>query len=52
MLVAHPSFCYAKMIIEIVDSEEKIQSFLPMLGGMITMERVRALYYRGYTHQQ
>ena len=40
------------MIIEIIDSEEKIQSFLPLLdgmvkGGLVTMERVRALHYRG-----
>jgi PII-like signaling protein len=40
------------MVIEIVDSEEKIQSFLPMLdemisGGLVTLEEVRALHYRG-----
>ncbi len=40
------------MIIEIVDSEEKIQSFLPILdgmitGGLVTMEKIRALHYRG-----
>ena len=40
------------MIIEIVDSEEKIQSFLPVLdkmitGGLVTMEKIRALHYRG-----
>ena len=40
------------MIIEIVDSEEKIQSFLPVLdgmmgGGMVTMEKVKCLHYRG-----
>src|SRR4051812_14518018 len=40
------------MIIEIVDSEEKIQNFLPILdkvitGGLITMEKVRAIQYRG-----
>src|SRR3984957_4642472 len=34
------------LIIEIVDSEEKIQAFLPMLnpmmgGGMLTMEKVK-----------
>ena len=45
------------MIIEIVDSEEKIQSFLPVLdgmitGGLVTLERVRALHYRGDTHEQ
>jgi hypothetical protein len=36
----------------IVDSEEKIQSFLPVLdkmitGGLVTMEKIRALHYRG-----
>ena len=40
------------MIIEIIDSEEKIQTFLPVLdkmitGGLVTMEKVRALHYRG-----
>jgi uncharacterized protein len=40
------------MIIEIVDSEEKIQRFLPVLdgmitGGLVTMEKIRALHYRG-----
>ncbi len=37
------------MIIEIIDSEEKIQSFLPVrdqmiTGGLVTMEKVRALH--------
>ena len=40
------------MVIEIVDSEEKIQSFLPVLdkmitGGLVTMEKIRAIHYRG-----
>lgn len=40
------------LVIEIVDSEEKIQSFLPtldtmMIGGLVTMEKVRVLDYRG-----
>ena len=40
------------MIIEIVDSEEKIQAFLPMLdgmmgGGLLTMEKVKVIDYRG-----
>jgi len=40
------------MIIEIVDSEEKIQAFLPVLdkmitGGLVTMEKIRAIHYRG-----
>jgi hypothetical protein len=40
------------LIIEIVDSEEKIQAFLPILdpmmgGGLLTMETVKCLEYRG-----
>src|ERR1700720_3211416 len=40
------------MVIEIVDSEEKIQAFLPVLekmmgGGLLTMEKVKAIMYRG-----
>ena len=40
------------MIIEIVDTEEKIQGFLPHLdgmiqGGLVTLEKVQALMYRG-----
>src|SRR5256885_8489629 len=39
------------MVIEIVDSEEKIQSFLPLLdhmmkGGLVTLEKVRVIDYR------
>jgi PII-like signaling protein len=39
------------MVIEIVDTEEKIASFLPYLdeileGGLVTMERVQVLHYR------
>jgi uncharacterized protein len=39
------------LVIEIVDSEEKIQSFLPVLdsmmgGGLLTMEPVKVLDYR------
>jgi PII-like signaling protein len=39
------------MVIEIVDSEEKIQSFLPVLdrmmsGGLVTIERVKVIEYR------
>jgi uncharacterized protein len=39
------------MVIEIVDTEEKISSFLPHLdkmleGGLVTMERVQVLHYR------
>src|SRR5947199_2115282 len=40
------------IVIEIVDSEEKIQSFLPILekligGGLVTLEKVRVLQYKG-----
>src|SRR5580765_3199865 len=40
------------LVIEIVDSEEKINEFLPVLdkmigGGMVTLEEVRVLHYRG-----
>ncbi len=40
------------LVIEIVDSEEKIQSFLPVLdgmitGGLVTLEKVKVLEYRG-----
>jgi hypothetical protein len=39
------------LVIEIVDSEEKIQSFLPLLdqmmgGGLLTLEKVRVINYR------
>ena len=39
------------LIIEIVDSEEKINSFLPVLdemmgGGLVTLEKVRVIDYR------
>jgi PII-like signaling protein len=40
------------LVIEIVDGEEKIQEFLPVLdemmgGGLLTMEKVRVIEYRG-----
>jgi PII-like signaling protein len=40
------------IVIEIVDSEEKIQEFLPiidpmMTGGLITLEKIKCLQYRG-----
>jgi len=40
------------LVIEIVDSEEKINGFLPVLdsmmgGGMVTLEKVRVIHYRG-----
>ena len=39
------------LVIEIVDSEEKINAFLPTLdkmmgGGLVTMEKVKVLHYR------
>ena len=42
------------MVIEIVDSEEKIQAFLPVLdammgGGLLTMEKVKVIDYRAGT---
>jgi PII-like signaling protein len=40
------------LIIEIVDSEESINAFLPELdkmitGGLVTLEKVKVLHYRG-----
>jgi PII-like signaling protein len=40
------------LVIEVVDSEEKIQAFLPQLdrmisGGLVTLEQVKVLEYRG-----
>ena len=40
------------LVIEIVDSEENINAFLPVLdgmmgGGMVTLENVRVIHYRG-----
>lgn len=42
------------LVIEIVDSQEKINGFLPVLetmigGGMVTLEPVRVIQYRGGT---
>ena len=39
------------LVIELVDSEEKINAFLPVLegmmgGGMVTLENVRVIHYR------
>ena len=39
------------LVIEIVDSDEKIQEFLPVLdgimkGGLVTLEKVRVIHYR------
>ena len=40
------------ILIEIVDTEEKISSFLPVIdnmlkGGLVTLEKIQAVYYRG-----
>jgi len=40
------------LIIEIVDSEAQINAFLPVLdgmitGGLVTLEKVKVLHYRG-----
>ena len=45
------------LVIEIVDSEENINAFLPvvdpmMTGGLITLEKVRVLAYRGVACQE
>ena len=42
------------LVIEIVDSEEKINAFLPELepmiaGGLVTLEKVKVVSYRGAT---
>jgi PII-like signaling protein len=39
------------VVIEIVDAEEKIQTFLPALdemmkGGLVTLEKVKVIHYR------
>jgi hypothetical protein len=39
------------LVIEIVDTEEKVQSFLPYLdemmgGGLVTLEQVKVIHYR------
>ena len=43
------------LVIEIVDSAEKIDAFLPVLegmmgGGMVTLENVRVIRYRDAAH--
>lgn len=40
------------MVIEIVDAEDKINAFLPVLetmigSGLVTLEKVRVIHYRG-----
>jgi len=39
------------LVIEIVDSEEKIREFLPVLdeimkGGLVTLEKIKVIHYR------
>jgi PII-like signaling protein len=48
--------CDLPIVIEIVDSEGAINGFLPVLdgmitGGLVTMEKVRVLHYRGKTKE-
>lgn len=45
------------MVVEIVDSDEKIQSFLPVLkkmigGGLLTLEKVKVIDYRAGPAQE
>ena len=45
------------LVIEIVDSEAQINAFLPVLdkmitGGLVTMEKVKVLHYRGETRDK
>src|SRR5512137_1584549 len=45
------------LVIEIVDSEEKLNQFLPVLdemmqGGLVTLEKVRVIDYRAGTDQE
>src|SRR5467141_5030450 len=44
------------LVIEIVDAEEKINGFLPVLdkmmgGGLVTLEKVKVIEYRGEAKQ-
>jgi PII-like signaling protein len=44
------------MVIEIVDAEDKINAFLPVLdtmmgGGLVTLEKVRVIHYRDQRHR-
>jgi uncharacterized protein len=45
------------LVIEMVDTEEKINSFLPFLdevmkGGLVTLEKVRVIDYRAGEHPE
>jgi PII-like signaling protein len=44
------------LVIEIVDSEEKLREFLPVLdemmsGGLVTLEKIKVIDYRGATEE-
>src|SRR6476660_684301 len=44
------------MVIEIVDTEEKVNALLPFLdemmgGGLVTLEKVKVIHYRGAKQQ-
>ena len=45
------------LVIEIVDSEEKINAFLPVLdqmmgGGLVTLEKVKVIDYRSGSRRE
>jgi PII-like signaling protein len=45
------------LVIEIVDTEEKVRAFLPVLdgmikGGLVTLERVQVIEYRGESRSE
>src|SRR5476649_2243842 len=45
------------LVIEIVDSEANISAFLPVIdemitGGLVTLEKVKVLHYRGETREK
>lgn len=45
------------MVIEIVDTQEKIEAFLPVLnklldGGMVTLEPVKVIHYRSRSGEE
>ena len=45
------------MVIEIVDTEEKVNALLPFLdemmgGGLVTLEKVKVIHYRSTAKQQ
>jgi len=45
------------MVIEIVDTEEKVNALLPFLdemmgGGLVTLEKIKVIHYRGAPGQQ